>query len=93
VRQLVAMSRAKPTDPTRLMEAHELLSRERPAAWAGAETWLAYYRRSAAVYAEVAETDRGHHHEALYWSSREERKAREIEDSLRKPKGGASGGA
>jgi hypothetical protein len=65
------------------MQAHELLSRERPAADAGPETWLAYYRRSAALYAEVAEVDRGHHHEALYWSSREERKAREIADHLR----------
>lgn len=83
------MSRAKPTDPTRLMEAHELLSRERPAAEAGPQTWLAYYRRSAVIYAEVAETDRGHHHEALYWSSREKRKAREIEDNLRGSGGGA----
>ncbi|MFZ0877530.1 MAG: AMED_5909 family protein, partial [Pseudonocardiaceae bacterium] len=27
---------------------------------------LAYYQRSAGWYAEVAEIDRGHHHEALY---------------------------
>jgi hypothetical protein len=67
------------------MQAHELLSRERPAPDATAEVWLAYYRRSAALYAEVAETDRGHHHEALYWSSREERKASEIADRLKKP--------
>jgi len=69
--------------PTRLMQAHELLSRERPTADAAPEVWLTYYRRSAEVYATVAEIDRGHHHEALYWSNREERKAREIEDSLR----------
>jgi hypothetical protein len=71
------------------MQAHELLSRERPAADAKPDRWLAYYRRSAAVYAEVAEVDRGHHHEALYWASREERKAREIEDHLRASQGGA----
>jgi hypothetical protein len=72
------------------MEAHEVLSRERPAVEAKPETWLTYYRRSARVYATVAEIDRGHHHEALYWSSREERKAREIEDRLREAtRGGA----
>lgn len=70
--------------PARLMQAHELLSDMRPAVEASPAVWLAYYRRSAAVYAEVAEIDRGHHHEALYWSSREDRKAREIEDQLRK---------
>ncbi len=71
------------------MQAHELLSRERPAADAKPDKWLAYYRRSAAVYAEVAEIDRGHHHEALYWASREERKAHEIETDLRRSQGGA----
>jgi hypothetical protein len=70
--------------PVRLMQAHEMLSDMRPADHAKPSTWLAYYRRSAAVYAEVAEIDRGHHHEALYWSSREDRKAREIESQLRK---------
>jgi hypothetical protein len=82
---------AKHAGPTRLMQAHGLLSQERPAAEAKPEAWLAYYRRSAAVYAEVAEIDRGHHHEALYWAAREERKAREIEDRLRKSARGGDG--
>jgi len=81
------MSRTQPAKrtvkPERLMQAHELLSQRRPAPEAGPAAWLAYYRSSAAVYAEVAEIDRGHHHEALYWSSREDRKAREIEAQLR----------
>ncbi|WP_374058963.1 AMED_5909 family protein [Saccharomonospora sp. NB11] len=34
--------------------------------------------RSARVYAEVAEIDRAHHHEARYWADRERRKAEEI---------------
>jgi hypothetical protein len=74
----------KRSKPVLLMEAHELLTRERPSPTASAERWLSYYRRSAAVYTEVAEIDRGHHHEALYWASREERKAHEIEERLRK---------
>lgn len=69
--------------PVRLMQAHELLSEQRPAPEARPAEWVAYYRRSAAMYAEVAEIDRGHHHEALYWSSREDRKAHEIEAQQR----------
>ncbi|WP_233159182.1 AMED_5909 family protein [Actinophytocola xanthii] len=75
---------SKRSKPVLLMEAHELLTRERPSSGASSHVWLSYYRRSATVYKEVAETDRGHHHEALYWASREERKAHEIEESLRK---------
>src|SRR5882757_10628361 len=63
-RVLVAMSRTQPAKrtvkPERLMQAHELLSQRRPAPEAGPAAWLAYYRSSAAVYAEVAEIDRGH---------------------------------
>ncbi|MGH3757276.1 AMED_5909 family protein [Actinophytocola sp.] len=85
------MSKTKRPTPVELKQAHVVLSRERPAPEDGPDVWLAYYRRSAAVYAEVAEIDRWHHHEALYWSAREARKAREIEDHLRKStQGGAN---
>jgi hypothetical protein len=66
---------SRTSNPRTLMQAHHLLSRARPARTAPPKDWLAYYQHSAAVYAEVAETDRGHHHEALYWSARERRKA------------------
>jgi hypothetical protein len=65
------------------MEAHDLLTRMRPGQEASRETWLKYYRRSAAVYAEVAEIDRGHHHEALYWANRERAKANELQAKMR----------
>jgi hypothetical protein len=78
------MSKTKRPTPVELRQAHVVLSRERPAVEAKPEVWLDYYRRSAAVYAEVAEIDRWHHHEALYWAAREKRKAREIEDQLRR---------
>jgi hypothetical protein len=77
----VDMVSRKPTGtptPRTLMEAHELLTSLRPARDASPEYWLQYYRRSAAVYAEVAEIDRGHHHEARYWANREEAKANAI---------------
>ena len=41
--------------PVTLMQAHEVLIKERPGRDAPKGAWLAYYRRSAAVYAEVAE--------------------------------------
>jgi hypothetical protein len=74
--------------PRTLTQAHDLLTQERPSPGASAEIWLRYYRRSAAVYAEVAEIDRGHHHEALYWANRERAKAEKI--ATGKSKGPAS---
>lgn len=67
------------------MQAHEALAAEMPVRGAPVERWREFYRRSAAVYAEVAEIDRGHHHEALYWAHREQRKADEL-DRFRLPR-------
>lgn len=64
-----------------LMQAHEALSRLMPRPTANPATLVAYYRRSAAVYAKVAEIDRGHFHEATFWSTREREKAEAIEQS------------
>jgi hypothetical protein len=69
---------AKPGPPTTLMQAHDALVRIRPKRDAPQAAWLAYYQRSAALYAELAEIDRGHHHECLYWAEREQGKAQEI---------------
>ncbi|MCA1709334.1 MAG: hypothetical protein LC808_41075 [Actinobacteria bacterium] len=68
----------KPVMPQTLMEAHEALARIRPGRQAPLVEWLAYYQRSAALYAEVAEIDRGHHHESLYWADHERQHAKEI---------------
>jgi len=46
------------------------------------EQWLAYYQRSAALYAEIAEIDRGHHHESLYWAEHERECANEIKTQI-----------
>lgn len=70
--------------PATLMQAHDLLTRSRPRLDASKQTWLVYYRRSAAIYAEVAEVDRGHHHEALYWANRERAKANQLAVEIRK---------
>jgi hypothetical protein len=68
----------KAEDVRTLWAAHDVLSQLRPKRDAQPRVWLEYYRRSAAVYAEVAEVDRGHHHEALYWAAREREKADEL---------------
>ena len=71
-----------PQSPRTLTDAHNLLARIRPKSTASLEQWLAYYQRSSALYAEIAEIDRGHHHEALYWAERERESANEIEAQI-----------
>jgi hypothetical protein len=68
--------------PQTLMQAHDLLNRMRPSRDARGDTWLRFYRRSAAVYAAVAEIDRVHHHEAMYWAQFERKKATELHTEL-----------
>ncbi len=68
----------QPGPPTTLMQAHVALVRIRPKGEASLAAWKSYYERSAALYREIAEIDRGHHHEALYWADREQGKATKI---------------
>ncbi|MBM7857743.1 AMED_5909 family protein [Lentzea nigeriaca] len=65
-----------------LMEAHDVVSKLMPASNASPKVMRDFYRRSAAVYARIAEVDRAHHHEALYWANREREKAEEIDKKL-----------
>jgi len=75
----------KPGPPRTLMQAHEELVRIRPVREAPLAVWLAYYRRSVSLYeyAELAEIDRGHHHECLYWAERERQSAEEVATRIR----------
>ncbi|MGH4009279.1 MAG: AMED_5909 family protein [Pseudonocardiaceae bacterium] len=73
---------AKPGPPRTLMQAHEALECMRPRLKAPLGEWLAYYQRSAALYAEIAEIDRGHHHEALYMAEQAQDSAKEIEAQI-----------
>jgi hypothetical protein len=68
--------------PRTLAEAHELLADVRPRQKAPLAEWLAYYQRSVAVYAEVAEIDRGHHHEALFMAERERQLLKQIKAQI-----------
>ncbi|MFS8103465.1 hypothetical protein LFM09_40700 [Lentzea alba] len=61
-----------------LSEAHDLLPRMMPRDGAAPADLRRFHEKSAAVYQRVAEIDRGHHHEALYWADREARLAREL---------------
>lgn len=79
---MTARNQAKPGPPQTLIQAHEALVRIRPKQNAPLQEWRAYYERSAALYAQIAEIDRGHHHEALYWAEREQQKARSIADQM-----------
>ncbi|HET9253587.1 MAG TPA: AMED_5909 family protein [Pseudonocardiaceae bacterium] len=59
-------SLAESDPPRTLAQAHHVVASYRPPQTASLPEWLAYHQRAAAWYAEVAEIDRGHHHEALY---------------------------
>ena len=72
----------EPTTPRTLAEAHEAVAAIRPPQTAPLSEWLAYYQRSTAMYAEVAEIDRGHHHEALAIAEREHQLAKQIKTRL-----------
>jgi hypothetical protein len=63
---VVTADNPKQQQPRTLMEAHLALARIRPRVKAPLEQWQEHYQKSVALYAEIAETDRGHHHEALY---------------------------
>jgi hypothetical protein len=63
---------------TTLSEAHDVLSKLMPNPKAAPAVLKDYYLRSAAVYARIAETDRSHHHEAMYWAAREREKGEAI---------------
>jgi hypothetical protein len=65
-----------------LWQAREALARNRPRLKAPLEEWLAYYQRSAALYTEIAEIDRGHHHEALHMAEQAQDSAKEIEEQI-----------
>ena len=68
--------------PRTLTEVGEALARIRPARLAPLEEWLAYHQRAARWYAEIAEIDRGHHHEALSMAEHERERAKEIETRI-----------
>jgi hypothetical protein len=71
-----------PAMPRTLAEAHEAVAAIRPPRTASLTEWLAHHQRSAALYAEIAEIDRGHHHEALFMAEREHQRAKEIKTEI-----------
>jgi hypothetical protein len=72
--------------PKTLWDAHQFLMACRPLSGASPQKWLKYYQDSASLYAEIAEIDRGHHHETLYWAGRERRKAEKLAEMIRSGK-------
>lgn len=62
-------------EPRTLLEAHEVVMRRRPPDTAKPSDWVAFRLGNARVYEAVADVDRGHHHEALYWAGYEKRRA------------------
>ncbi|MGH3781731.1 MAG: AMED_5909 family protein [Pseudonocardiaceae bacterium] len=72
----------EPSPPQTLVEAHVALARVRPRLDSPLQEWLSYHQRSAALYAEIAEIDRGHHHEALYFGEQERDSEQKIKNRI-----------
>ncbi|WP_158840969.1 AMED_5909 family protein [Saccharothrix deserti] len=53
-------------------QARHLLGLLSPAPDASADAWIAYHRKSAAVYRRVSKTDPDHQHEATGYAAAEE---------------------
>ena len=70
-----------------LREAHEYLGARRPVDSTPVQERVEFFRQSARIYAAVAETDRFHHHEALYWAAREREHGDAAQRELAKAKG------
>jgi hypothetical protein len=68
--------------PATLLEAQEVLWRQRPARDADPLAWVEFHRHSATVYARTSEVDTRHKYEALAYAGMEIRKARDIEHRL-----------
>lgn len=71
-----------PMEPRTLADAHHTVAQARPTQQAPLMEWLAYHQRSAALYAEVAEVDRGHHHEALFMAEQERQRIKNIQAKI-----------
>jgi hypothetical protein len=73
---------SEPVEPRTLADAHHAVAGIRPRQKAPLTEWLAYHQRSAAWYAEVAEIDRAHHHEALFMAEQQRQQAKEIKAQI-----------
>jgi hypothetical protein len=72
----------EPDLPRTLAKAYHVLGSLRPRQGALLSEWLAYHQRAAAWYAEVAEIDQGHHHEALAMAEQERQHAHQIKTRM-----------
>ncbi|WP_370934905.1 AMED_5909 family protein [Amycolatopsis sp. cg13] len=66
---------AAKAEPATLHDAHASATTRRPAADATRSDWAGFHLTNARMYRAVADYDRWHHHEALYWADYEERQA------------------
>ena len=68
--------------PQTLAGAHHIVASSLPRQKAPLSEWLGYHQRAAAWYAEIAEIDRGHHHEALAMAEQQRQFAMKIKAQI-----------
>ena len=69
--------------PQTLADAQHVVASSRPRQKAPLSEWLAHHQRAAAWYAEVADIDRGHHHEALAMAEEQRQFVMKIKAQIR----------
>ncbi|MEC3978617.1 AMED_5909 family protein [Amycolatopsis sp. H20-H5] len=79
----------KRSGPRTLTEAHGDVVKRRPGDSATAVQWQKFHQQNKRVYQAVADIDRGHHHELLYWVEYEQRKVEDLTEQIRQGKANA----
>jgi hypothetical protein len=77
-----------PFDPDaalNLHAAHELVVRAWPGPTPPAAVAVAYFEHAATLYDQVARTDPGHHHEALFWANDQRQEAERLRQQAGTP--------
>jgi hypothetical protein len=79
------MARAKTeTVPLTLGQAHSDVTRRRPDPDEPLSVQRAFHQDNKRVYEAVSETDRGHHHETLYWVEHERKIIENLTEQIRR---------
>lgn len=71
-----------------LARAQEIVAQHWPGRNATVAAWRAHHEYAANLYAQVAEVDAAHHHEALFWAGQEQAEALALDQIATPPSAG-----
>lgn len=76
-------TRKRQASPRTLWEAHQAVMAVRPSKAASDREWQAFRAKAAETYSAVAEVDRPHWDEALYWANSERARADRLAERMK----------